>query len=79
MQAAEAMIRMTKAAALAKQAEQVAHYAALYPDIDVVGIVARATSADQLDDGEHDVVVINRHIPRGGFIEMLIGKFEPGD
>jgi len=67
---------MTKAEALHVQAQQVEWYARLYPDIDVAGIVARATAADQLNDGEeHPMTEINKYIPRGGWIEMLIGKY----
>lgn len=66
---------MTKAQALRIQAEQVAWYAARYPHIAVAELVAAATHADALEDGvEYDVVEINRHIPRGGWIESLIGK-----
>ena len=64
------MFRMTKAQALAIQAEHVAHYSKSYPNVGA--LVAAATTADALPDGEHDVVVINRHIPRGGAIEALI-------
>lgn len=71
---------LSKAEALRIQAEQVAYYAARYPHIDVAGIVAKATTADALTDGEHDLVDINRHIPRGGWIEQLIGQFQqPSD
>ena len=64
---------MTKAEALAKQAEQVAHYSKIWGET-VRDIVAKATTADALTDGvEYDIVVINRHIPRGGAIESLIG------
>ena len=66
------MITMTKAQALAKQAEQVAHYSAIYGS-QVADLVAQATSADALEDGvEYPVHLINRHIPRGGAIEALI-------
>lgn len=65
------VMRMTKAEALRIQAEQVAHYAGIYGE-HVRELVAAATTADQLPDGEHDVVTINRHIPRGGAIEWLI-------
>ena len=68
-------MKMSKAKALEIQARDVKYYGKLYPEIDVAGIVSRATTADQLAEGEHDVVEINRHIPRGGFLEMLIGKF----
>lgn len=65
------MFRMTKADALRRQAEQVAHYVAQYGP-HVAELVAAATRADELPDGEHDVVTINRYIPRGGAIEFLI-------
>jgi hypothetical protein len=62
---------MTKAEALAIQARQIEHYAAAWGE-HVRDLVAAATTADQLADGEHDVATINRHIPRGGAIEWLI-------
>lgn len=65
------MIKMTKAFALETQARQVAHYAALYGAW-VVERVAAATRADELPEGEHDVVIVNRYIPRGGAIEAII-------
>lgn len=65
------VMRMTKARALEIQAGQVEHYAAIYGP-HVRDLVAAATTADELPDGEHDVVTINRHIPRGGAIEWLI-------
>jgi hypothetical protein len=65
------MMRMTKAEALRIQAEQVAWYAQIYGP-EVAEYVAAATTADRLADGEHDIVTINRHIPRGGSIEWLI-------
>jgi hypothetical protein len=73
------MLKMTKAAALAKQAEQVAHYARIYPMMNVAELVANATTADALAEGEHDIVVINRHIPRGAAIEILLGRFKQQD
>lgn len=69
-------ITMTKADALAKQAEQVEHYAKMWGD-EVREVVARATTAEALDDGiAYDIVTINRHIPRGGAIEMLMGRYQ---
>ena len=65
------MIRTTKSHALEIQASQTAHYAAIYGN-HVHQLVAAATRADELADGEHDVVVINRFIPRGAAIEALI-------
>lgn len=70
-------ITMTKAQALAKQAEQVAYYARHCPDI--AARVAAATTADALQDGvEYDVGTINRHIPRGAAIERLAGLPDMG-
>lgn len=65
------VMMMTKAEALESQARQVEHYAAIYGP-HVRDLVAAATTADLLPDGLHDVVTINRHIPRGGLIEWLI-------
>lgn len=64
-------ITLTKAEALRIQSEQVEHYVAQYGDW-VREVVAAATSADELADGSHEVVTINRHIPRGGALESLI-------
>lgn len=67
-------ITITKADALRIQAEQVEHYAAHYGDW-VRQAVAAMTHADQLpDEGEHDIVIVNRCIPRGGAIEALIER-----
>jgi hypothetical protein len=65
------MISITKAEALAIQAQHVDHYAAIYGE-HVRALVASATTAHMLPDGAHDIVTINRHIPRGGAIEWLI-------
>lgn len=71
------MITMTKAEALARQAKQVAAYSFRHPK--VAEIVAAHTSAGALVDGvEYDVTVINRHIPRGGQIESLLGLEDGG-
>jgi hypothetical protein len=69
------MITITKRRALEIQAEQVAHYASIYGD-EVRLIVAAETRADLLpeEDVEYDVVIVNRAIPRGGFIEALIER-----
>lgn len=64
-------ITLTKAEALRIQAEQVKHYAAIHGD-DVRQVVAAATTADELGDGEYDMITINCHIPRGEAIEWLI-------
>jgi hypothetical protein len=64
--------KMTKAQALQIQAEHVNHYTARYGEWLREAVAAR-TTADQLpDEGEIDVVIVNRHIPRGGAIESLI-------
>ena len=65
------MFRMTKKLALEIQAQHVDAFAEIYGE-DVRKLVADATTADALPDGEHDIVLINRHIPRGGAIEQLI-------
>jgi hypothetical protein len=67
------MIKMTKADALRRQAEQIEHYVAQYGAW-VREAVAAETTADQLADGEHFVSDINRHIPRGGAIEFIIER-----
>lgn len=65
-------ITLTKAEALRIQAEQIDWYAALY-GARVRTLVAAATQAERLDDGQaYDVVEVNRCIPRGGAIEHLI-------
>lgn len=66
------MITMTKAEAIARQAAQIAHYSQQFTN--VTALVAAATTADALEDGvEYDLVTINRHIPRGGAIEQMLG------
>ncbi len=73
-------ITMTKAQALAKQAEHVAWYASKYPWGNLAEKVASMTTADQLDDGvEYDIITINEHIPRGHDIERLCGIADHGD
>lgn len=68
------MFKLTKTHALEIQAKQVDHYAAIY-GARVREIVAAATHAERLDgEGPHDVVTVNRHIPRGGSIESLIER-----
>ena len=68
------MITLTKTRALELQAEQVDHYAKRYGER-VREIVAAATTAEALEgDGPFSVIEINRHIPRGGFIEVLIER-----
>lgn len=65
------MTRITKAKALRIQADHVSFYVGVYGEW-VREAVAVETHADRLDDGEHDVVEVNRHIPCGGFIEQII-------
>jgi hypothetical protein len=70
-------ITMTKAQALAKQAEQVAYYAKHHPGI--ADRVAAVTTADALEDGvDYDMGTINRHVPRGAAIERLAGLPDMG-
>jgi hypothetical protein len=64
-------ITLTKTEALRIQAEQVAHYADLHGAW-VREAVAAATTADALGEGPHDMVTVNRHIPRGEEMEGLI-------
>jgi hypothetical protein len=68
---------MTKADALRRQAEQVEHYARTHGPR-LVELVAAATTADQIPDGEHPITLINRHIPRGGAIEAIIATMGEG-
>ena len=69
-----APITLTKTRALQIQAEQINHYAGFYGER-VREVVAAATHADELNgDGPHDIVAVNRAIPRGGFIEALIER-----
>ena len=66
------MLTLSKTRALEIQAKQVEHYVAMYGDV-VRMLVAAATQAHMLpDDGEHDIVLVNRYIPRGGWIERII-------
>jgi hypothetical protein len=71
------MYKMTKAEALAIQARQVEHYAAQHGEW-VREAVAAATQAEALGDGAHDIADINRHIPRGAAIELIIAGASPG-
>lgn len=67
------MITMTVAEALAVQAKQIAFYEERYPGL--AEIVKAQTTAEALDPTvAHDMVVINRHIPRGGKIEKIISQ-----
>jgi len=69
------MFRMTVKEALTIQDRQIAYYAPLCPTINLKEKVKADTTAHELDpDVDHDVVVINRHIPRGGFIEAIIQR-----
>ena len=66
------MLTLSKTRALEIQAEQIEYYAVMYGDA-VRVLVAAATRAHMLpDDGEQDIVLVNRHIPRGGKIEYII-------
>lgn len=70
------MQTLTKAHALAIQAEQVNFYAGRHGEW-LRAAVAAETTADQLpDEGAIDVVTVNRHIPRGGAIESIILRGE---
>ena len=72
-------ITMTKAEALKIQAEHVAWYAPKFAG-NLAEVVAKMTTADQLEDGvQYDVITINEHIPRGGVIEHLCGISQPTD
>jgi len=61
---------MTKEKALKIQAEQIIYYSQWVPDL--ANRVAAITRADELNDGEHDVYIINRYIPRGYEIEKIV-------
>jgi hypothetical protein len=67
------MMTLTVAEALAIQDQQIAFYEERYPGLGVH--VKAATTAAALDPTvAHDVVAINRHIPRGGKIEKIISE-----
>ena len=71
------MFKITKEQALEKQAEQLAYYEPNFPGI--TAKIKAMTTADQLEpDTLYDIVVINRHIPRGGAIEALLGLPDMG-
>lgn len=62
------MFKITKEQALEIQAEQLAFYEPNHPGI--TAKITAMTTADKLEpDTLYDIVVINRHIPRGGAIE----------
>ena len=63
---------MTKEKALRIQSEQIAYYSQWVPNLSE--LVAKVTRADELDDGEHEVYIINKYIPRGGAIENIVKK-----
>ena len=63
-------MKMTKEKALKIQAEQIAYYSKWVPDL--AERVAKITRADELDDGEHEVYIINQYIPRGSAIEKIV-------
>ena len=66
------MIRLTKAEAQRIQAEHIEWYGRTYGLERVRALVMAADRSSLLGDGEHDIVIINRFIPRGGAIENLI-------
>ena len=66
------MVTLTKAEAQRIQAEHIEWYGRTYGVERVRALVMAADSSSLLTDGEHDIVTINRHIPRGGAIETLI-------
>jgi len=64
--------KMTKADAQARQERDILHYGARYGVRRVRALVMNADTSHLLADGEHDIEVINQHIPRGGALEGLI-------
>jgi len=66
------MMKLTKAKAQRIQAEHIEWYGRTYGLERVRALVMAADRSHLLADGEHDVVTINRFIPRGGAIETLI-------
>ena len=67
-------VTMTKEAALKIQAEQIAWYNRDNRFPWLAAKMAAQTTADALESGvEYPVIVINKHIPRGGDIEYAIG------
>jgi hypothetical protein len=68
------MFTMTKAEALKIQADHIAWYNRNGAFPWLADKVASMTTANELQDGvEYPVHVINKHIPRGGDIEYLLG------
>jgi hypothetical protein len=66
------MMKLSKAGAQRIQAEHIEWYGRTYGLERVGALVMAADRSHLLTDGEHDVVTINRFIPRGGAIENLI-------
>lgn len=72
------MIFITREKALQIQADQVRFYSPGRPWL--AELVARFTRPDELEPGvPYHVATVNKAIPRGGFIETLIGRFERGE
>lgn len=73
-------ITMTKADALRIQAEQIEWYGRIVGREWLAAKVASMTTADALeDDIQYPVQILNRHIPRGGDIEHILGIEQPND
>ena len=66
------MIKLSKAEAQRIQAEHIEWYGRTYGLERVRALVMAADRSHLLTDGEHDIVIINRFVPRGGAIENLI-------
>jgi hypothetical protein len=67
-------IRMTKEEALAIQQKQIAWYNRNGDFPWLADKLASMTTAEVLEDGRlYPVIEINKHIPRGGDIEHLLG------
>ena len=66
------VMTMTKAQAIAIQERDILHYGQTYGVERVRALVKAACTAHLLPEGEHDIITINQHIPRGGALEWLI-------
>jgi len=66
------VMKMTKAQAVAIRERDIEWYGQSYGVERVRALVMAVDTSHLLPDGEHDVITINRHIPRGGAIEWLI-------
>lgn len=72
------MFKITKEQALEIQDQQLAFYEPDFPGI--TAKIKAMTTADQLKpDTLYDMVIINRHIPRGGAIESALNIMAPHD